>query len=104
MPRSPSPNKGEGKAGAGKHHQNNRLFDGDRDEAPAETRSPERKKTYGGKYDHFTFGDEEVAVPRKGGEKGRRDDERHWGAGVQDVSLSPISFHSRSLHHTRNLV
>ncbi|KAK5131917.1 hypothetical protein LTR08_000505 [Meristemomyces frigidus] len=112
--RSASPTRGEGRAGAGKHHQNNRLFD--ENEPPASARSPERKKTYGGKYDHFTFGDGEEtpekarpsssrsggnknqtrfafgesATPPKNADKPRPDYERHWGADVEeDAPPSP---------------
>lgn len=115
--RSPSPSKADGflpKSGAGKHHTNNRLFD--ENEGSQASRSPERKKMYGGKYEHFAFGDGEDApgprqqnrlssnqstsnknastfnsgdfsTPPKYQEKARPDyNERHWGAGVQDVS------------------
>lgn len=108
--RSPSPAKQDGvilKAGAGKHHVHNRIFDENHE--PAEARSPERKKTYNQKYDHFAFGDgedanqpkngsklgsghqqnfafEDFSTPPKVQEKPRPDYERHWGAGVEEVS------------------
>lgn len=115
--RSQSPHKVDGtvlKAGAGRNHQNNRLFDEDDDEEL--TRSPERKKTYSQKYEHFAFGDGEDAptkenrpmsknkqsqhdatfsfedfhTPPKHVEKNRPDYERHWGAGIDEVScLAP---------------
>lgn len=102
--RSPSPTKSEGvilKSGAGKHFTGNRLFDENGDNTP---RSPERKKTYGQKYDHFAFGDgedvpenkrpmsggknnkgqatfsfEDFSTPPKYKSKARPDDELHWG-------------------------
>lgn len=109
--RSKSPHKTDGtilKAGAGKHHTGNRLFDQDEDDVP---RSPERKKTYNQKYEHFTFGDgedaptkenrplssknksgttfsfEDFATPPKHNEKSKIDFERHWGADVDDVCI-----------------
>jgi hypothetical protein len=111
--RTSSPHKTDGtilKAGAGKHYAGNRLFD--EDEGMDRSKSPERKKTYNGKYEHFTFGDgedaptkenrpfskgpgqhnatfsfEDFATPPKHVEKPRRDDERHWGADVYEVSV-----------------
>ena len=101
--RSPSPTKGEfqAKSGAGKHHVDNRLFDrnsGDENQAP---QSPEKKKTYGNKYDHFSFGDDgedapkgnqtrklkaapvfnfqDSETPAKVEGKTRQDFDRHWG-------------------------
>lgn len=111
--RSPSPHKSDGtilKAGAGKNFNANRLFD---EQTNANTpRSPERKKTYGQKYEHFAFGDgedapkenrpiskqgksqhkptfsfEDFTTPPKHIEKMRPDYERHWGAGVDEVLL-----------------
>ena len=104
--RSPSPSKVDGvvlKSGAGKHYTGNRLFN-DSEESTA-PRSPERKKTYTQKYQHFTFGNgedvpensrpttggrgskaqptfsfEDFATPPKYQQKPRPDDERHWGA------------------------
>lgn len=98
------------KGGAGKNFADIRLFD--QDEPAAEPPSPERKRTYGKKYEHFAFGDgedapqpaqsaaarnksksaatfsfEDFATPEKLIPKPRRDDERHWGAGVDDVCL-----------------
>ena len=109
--RSPSPHKDEGvtlKSGAGKHHTTNRIFEDD-----DEIRSPERKKTYGQKYEHFTFGDgedapkenrpatgkagkinptsfsfEDFSTPLKVSLKARPDYERHWGSGVDPVRIS----------------
>lgn len=102
--RSPSPTKDGSilKAGAGKNYKGNRLFDDDDHESRQP--SPERKKTYNQKYNHFDFGDgedavqttipanngrghkhqptfsfEDFATPPKAGTKIRRDDERHWG-------------------------
>lgn len=119
--RSKSPHKTDGtilKAGAGKHHTGNRLFDEGENDMP---KSPERKKTYNQKYEHFTFGDgedaptkenrplssknksqhdttfsfEDFATPPKHVEKPKVDFERHWGAGVDDVGstarITPIS-------------
>lgn len=108
--RSPSPHKTDGtilKAGAGKHFSGNRIFDEVENEEPA--KSPVRKKTYGQKYEHFAFGNgedapkenrpisgkgknqsaatfsfEDFTTPPKHVEKLRRDDERHWGAGVDE--------------------
>ncbi|KAK4545714.1 hypothetical protein LTR36_002668 [Oleoguttula mirabilis] len=107
--RSPSPTKAEGvhiKSGAGKHYATNRLFD--ENEMPAASRSPERKKTYKEKYDHFAFGNgedateqgrpasnksnknhttfsfEDFSTPPKHVEKPRPDDVMHWGPDVQD--------------------
>lgn len=103
--RSPSPSK-EGvilKAGAGKYHTGNRLFEEDENSRQP---SPERKKTYSQKYQHFDFGDgedaqparpsnssrghkhqptfsfEDFATPLKPGNKVRPDDVRHWGGEV----------------------
>lgn len=102
--RSPSPTKGDVvlKSGAGQHHMDNRLFD--ENDSPA--RSPERKKTYAQKYDHFAFGNgedapqntrpssgkgskgskgaptfsfEDFTTPPKYQYKARRDDQIHWG-------------------------
>ncbi|KAF2159147.1 hypothetical protein M409DRAFT_71267 [Zasmidium cellare ATCC 36951] len=114
--RSPSPHKADGtilKAGAGKNFNTNRLFDDQPDASPS--RSPERKKTYGQKYEHFAFGNgedapkenrpisnkgksqnaatfsfEDFTTPPKHVEKMRPDYERHWGAGVdEDDPSSP---------------
>ncbi|KJX93531.1 hypothetical protein TI39_contig4297g00003 [Zymoseptoria brevis] len=115
--RSSSPHKTDGtilKAGAGKHYAGNRLFDQGKD--MEDSRSPERKKTYNQKYEHFAFGDgedaptkenrpfskgqgeknnttfsfEDFSTPPKHIEKPRRDDERHWGADVdEDYPPSP---------------
>ncbi|KAK5174311.1 uncharacterized protein LTR77_001391 [Saxophila tyrrhenica] len=100
--RSPSPSKKDGtilKAGAGKHYTGNRLFD---DNEPSGARSPERKKVFNQKYDHFAFGDgedapsgrpmsnnkskgaatfsfEDFSTPPKHQIKERRDDQVHWG-------------------------
>lgn len=111
--RSKSPHKTDGtvlKAGAGKHHAGNRLFDEGEDDMP---KSPERKKTYEQKYEHFAFGDgedapskenrplssknqnqhkstfsfEDFATPPKHVEKPKIDFERHWGAGIDDVCV-----------------
>lgn len=109
--RSPSPHKVDGivlKAGAGKYFSGNRLFDAQQE--TDQPRSPERKKTYDKKYDHFAFGDgedapkesrpksnrgknqqgtkinfEDFSTPPKYVEKHRPDYERHWGAGVDQV-------------------
>ena len=107
--RSSSPTKIDGrsvKAGASKKLPENRLFGGN-----DQSKSPERrKKTFNEKYEHFDFGDGEDApkdarpasgkrgskaqghfsfedfhTPPKVNEKLRRDDERHWGAGVDEV-------------------
>ena len=103
--RSPSPTKADGvilKAGAGKHYTGNRLFDDTEQSGIA--RSPERKKVFGQKYEHFTFGDgedvpqngrptssgkgtkhqptfsfEDFATPPKYQQKMRPQDEVHWG-------------------------
>lgn len=109
--RSPSPHKSDGtilKSGAGKNFYGNRLFDEQTESTPP--RSPERKKTYGQKYEHFAFGDgedvpkenrpisnmgkpqnattfsfEDFTTPPKHVEKSRPDYDRHWGAGVDEV-------------------
>ena len=105
--RSSSPTKAGGvfaKAGAGKNHTGNRLFEAE-DNAPRQA-SPERKKTFNQRYQHFDFGDGEDApqhrpssngrgnksqpsfsfedfhTPPKVTGKPRRDDERHWGGEV----------------------
>ncbi|EME49073.1 hypothetical protein DOTSEDRAFT_67951 [Dothistroma septosporum NZE10] len=113
--RSQSPHKNDGtvlKAGAGKHFKGNRLFE--EDEHPTPPRSPERKKTYDQKYEHFAFGNgedvpkenrpaskakgnqnatfsfEDFSTPPKHVEKKKPDYERHWGAGVdEDDPSSP---------------
>nr|POF12809.1 dihydrofolate reductase [Quercus suber] len=112
--RSDSPSKGDGivlKHGAGKNFSKNRLFD--ENEPAMEPSSPERKKTYGQKYEHFDFGNgedadsrpttrssnnksyqhfsfEEMNTPPKHIQKDRPSDERHWGAGVEeDAPQSP---------------
>lgn len=110
--RSQSPHK-QGtilKSGAGKGYKENRLFDEHGDDEPA--RSPERKKTYSQKYEHFAFGNgedaptggrtksknasnqsqatfsfEDFSTPPKYKEKDRPDYERHWGPGVDAVSF-----------------
>jgi hypothetical protein len=112
--RSPSPTKGDGvilKAGAGKYHIHNRLFDPDAEnERP---KSPERKKVFKEKHSHFEFGDGEddpnhnrptgkgsvknqptwdfndFSTPPKVEGKSRPDYERQWGAGVQEVDSEP---------------
>lgn len=115
MIRSPSPHKADGvilKAGAGKNFHGNRLFDERNDPTPP--RSPERKKTYGQKYEHFAFGDgedvpkenrpignkpqgaatfsfEDFTTPPKHVEKSRPDYERHWGAGVDEVRCRALT-------------
>ena len=104
--RSQSPSKADGvilKAGAGKHYTGNRLFDDSEQSGIA--RSPERKKVFGQKYQHFTFGDgedvpengrpesvargskhqptfsfEDFATPPKHQQKVRPDYDVHWGA------------------------
>lgn len=115
--RSPSPSKADGvilKAGAGKHYTGNRLFDDS--EQSGISRSPERKKVFGQKYDHFAFGDgedapqngrptsgargtkhqptfsfEDFATPPKHQQKVRPDYDVHWGAvGVGNYLLSKI--------------
>ncbi len=105
--RDPSPSKVEGhvlKAGAGKHNISNRIFDDN--EPSGMGRSPERKKVFNQKYDHFAFGDGEDApqgrasspgkgkggastfsyqdfnTPPKHQGKARRDDQVHWGGAV----------------------
>ena len=117
--RSSSPTKIDGrsvKGGASKNLTENRLFD-DNDQS----RSPERKKkTFNEKYEHFDFGDGEDApkearppsgkrsskaqnhfsfedfhTPPKINEKFRPDHERHWGAGVDEVSPSRASHRSK---------
>jgi hypothetical protein len=100
-----SPNK---KTGAGKNFAEMRLFN--QDEPPAEPSSPERKRTYSQKYEHFSFGDgedapalrpdsrragknqppaafsfEDNATPQKPSAKPRPGEERHWGAGIDAV-------------------
>lgn len=102
--RSPSPSKVDGtilKAGAGKHHAGNRIFD--ENEPSSAPRSPERKKVFNQKYDHFSFGDgedapamnrptsngktkggatfsfEDFSTPPKYQRKVRPDDQIHWG-------------------------
>lgn len=117
--RSPSPTKDTKlKSGAGKNYITNRLFD--HDDVNEASRSPERrKKTYDQKYEHFDFGDGEDApqqsrpvsnrgnknqasfsfedfhTPPKAKEQTRKDYERHWGAGVDEVSL----VYSRNITH-----
>lgn len=113
-PRSASPSKADGiilKAGAGKNFSGNRLFDENTEPRQA---SPERKKVYDQKYDHFAFGDGEdapvqkerpntsrsnndshfefgdFATPQAHKEVHRPSDERHWGTGITEV---------RSLRH-----
>ncbi|KAK5742526.1 hypothetical protein LTR17_003329 [Elasticomyces elasticus] len=120
-PRDPSPSKVDKfhKAGAGKHHVNNRLFDENEPSSPP--RSPERKKVFKDKNGHFEFGDGEDAageyrptsargskkVPTQVGfaafsvspsvkDKTRPDYDRHWGDGVQPNEASPIK---RSIKH-----
>lgn len=107
--RDDSPAKIDGrnvKAGAGKHVSDNRLFDeGDKDAVS----TPQGKKTYQQKYDHFAFGNgedakkaqrpdsnrsnhkseptfsfEDFATPPKVTEKNKPDYERHWGADVDN--------------------
>ena len=97
------------KAGAGTRDTRNRLFD--ENEPLAGVRSPEKKKTYGQKYEHFDFGDgedapalpeirpvsgkgaatfsfEDFSTPLKPKGRGRREnDEVHWGS----VSLHNLS-------------
>ncbi|KAM3415332.1 hypothetical protein BST61_g8861 [Cercospora zeina] len=110
--RSQSPHKEHGtilKAGAGKGFKENRLFESKEEYVPP--KSPERKKTYTKKYEHFDFGDgedaprdghmrvkskgsldksgptfsfEDFVTPPKHTEKNRPDYERHWGAGVDE--------------------
>lgn len=102
--RSPSPSKVDGtilKAGAGKHYTGNRLFD--ENDPTGGARSPERKKVFNQKYDHFAFGDgedapqttrptsngkkkggatfsfEDFSTPPKYQRKLRPDDQIHWG-------------------------
>ncbi|TKA77170.1 hypothetical protein B0A55_04464 [Friedmanniomyces simplex] len=114
--RSPSPVKTDGfypKAGAGKHHVNNRLFDENEPSSPP--RSPERKKVFKDKNNHFEFGDGEDAAEQdrpmsaRGSkkvptqidfasfsvspsvkDKTRPDYDRHWGDGVQPNDPSPV--------------
>lgn len=114
--RSLSPSKMDGrdmKANSGKHFTANRIFD---ESSPLDPpKSPERKKTYGQKYEHFAFGDgedephdtrprskgskgmshfsfEDFSTPPSVKEKPRPDYERHWGAGVDEVSWTPSVF------------
>lgn len=102
--RSDSPAKIDGrnvKAGAGKHVSDNRLFD---ENDPDAVSTPQGKKTYQQKYDHFAFGNgedakhkkpdssrsnrkseatfsfEDFATPPKVVEKNNPGYERHWGA------------------------
>lgn len=106
--RSDSPAKIDGravKAGAGKHVSDNRLFDEDSQDA---MNTPQGKKTYQQKYDHFAFGNgedakhnkpsssrsnrkseatfsfEDFATPPKVTEKNKPDYDRHWGADYED--------------------
>jgi hypothetical protein len=111
--RSISPSKQDGyypKAGAGKHHMPNRLFD--ENEPTGAPPSPERRKVFSQKHQHFEFGDGEDApstasqrpISARGAKhnktqidfaafsesptvkgKTRPDYERQWGAGVQPV-------------------
>lgn len=108
--RDSSPTRIDGravKAGAGKHVSGNRLFDED---DPESLNTPHGKKTYQQKYDHFAFGNgedakqqrpssdrsngksqatfsfEDFATPPKVTEKNKPDYQRHWGAGVDEVS------------------
>ncbi|KAK3686286.1 hypothetical protein LTR37_019969 [Vermiconidia calcicola] len=99
--RNQSPSR-TGKSGAGQHYAGNRIFDDS--EQTGMARSPERKKVFNQKYDHFTFGDgedepkdnrptsnrgtkaqpptwnfEDFATPPKVQGKARPDDEVHWG-------------------------
>ena len=112
--RSPSPSKSDAvfhKGGAGKHFTGNRLFnENEESDAP---RSPERKKVFSQKYDHFAFGDgedvpqsgrptsggrgikaqptfsfEDFNTPPKYSAKVRPDDERHWGENVSALSTT----------------
>lgn len=113
--RSPSPSKKDGvllKSGAGKHYTGNRLFDDNEQSGIA--RSPERKKVFGQKYQHFSFGDgedvqqngrpmsggkgskhqptfsfEDFATPPKYSQKVRPHDELHWGSVEEDDPPSP---------------
>jgi len=108
--RGSSPHKSDGtilKAGAGKNFGDIRLFD--ETEEDATPLSPERKKTFDQKYQHFAFGNgedalkenrpmsgrgnaaqgggttfsfEDFATPLKVQEKHRPDYERHWGPGI----------------------
>lgn len=116
--RSPSPSKQEGfypKAGAGKHHVGNRLFD--ENELSGAPPSPERKKVFKDRNSHFEFGDGEDAptnlrpIGGKGGGKHkdtqidfaafsvspsvkgktRPDYDRQWGPGVQEVMAFPVT-------------
>ncbi|KAK5127069.1 hypothetical protein LTR85_008428 [Meristemomyces frigidus] len=84
--RSPSPTKAEGvhtKSGAGKHFASNRLFD--QNEKPAA--SPERKKTYTEKYDHFAFGDGEDA--KEGRPASKKSDKNNTTFSFEDFSTPP---------------
>nr|OQO26133.1 hypothetical protein B0A51_04527 [Rachicladosporium sp. CCFEE 5018] len=109
--RSASPSKIDGRSvkyGAGKNMPTNRIFD---ENIPFEASTANQKKTYDNKYDHFAFGDGEDAdqtvrpnsgksgisskapshfsfedfhTPPKVTPKYRPDDDRHWGAGVDE--------------------
>lgn len=114
--RSTSPAKIDGRAvkgGAGKYVSGNRLFDENDHDSHS---TPVGKKTYQQKYDHFAFGNgedapkdsrpnsgkdnrksqatfsfEDFATPPKVNEKNKPDFERHWGAGVDEVSSRDIA-------------
>lgn len=126
--RSPSPTKTDGffpKAGAGKHHVNNRLFD--ENEPTGVARSPERKKTFQQKNEHFEFGDGEDVLPENSrptsgkshqnvqtqidfaafsvspGVKGktRPDYEHNWGQEVRSPSPSQLHLALTDTFHRR---
>ncbi|KAI9663645.1 MAG: hypothetical protein M1821_007135 [Bathelium mastoideum] len=81
--RSISPSKRNAiptKAGAGKHHSSNRLFD-ENDEPDPRTslKSPEHIKTYAGRYNHFEFGDgEDAAVATERKDRPKSTHASHW--------------------------
>jgi hypothetical protein len=118
--RDSSPTRIDGravKAGAGKHVLGNRLFD--EDDPLSQKSPPGGKKTYEQKYDHFAFGNgedakqqrpssdrsngksqatfsfEDFATPPKVIEKNKPDYQRHWGAGVDEVSR-PVFINSNA--------
>ncbi len=131
--RSPSPSKAEGvfaKAGAGTHYARNRLFDDEDDHDSRNARSPERKKVFNQKYDHFSFGDgedapqstrpasnsrgskvastfsfEDFSTPPKVMRKARPDEVVHWGAVSRarnlDMPLILLTKYNRRTTHQR---
>ncbi|PSK55749.1 hypothetical protein B9Z65_4627 [Elsinoe australis] len=104
------------KAGAGKNFQPNRLFD--KNALTERERSPERKKADPTKHSHFEFGNgedaapvagrggnpkkvnnwdfEDFSTPAKHVQKPQREQERHFGYGIDDDEKTP---HKRNPSH-----